>query len=216
MVSRDRNPTGPARMLPVAGAGVVLLLAGLPLTLAGMTGDLARDVLRRSYDGQSIPVADLQVAARLLSLSVAAGGGAQAAGDLSRILMLEAVALDVDDPRRPELLVKAEDLVGESLADAPGQPSLWLRLATLRYWRGDRSGAAAALNLSVMSGAVAPALMTSRLEIGLALRDVMDDDDLALLRRQVILTAELDPDWIEAQRSGLHADFIAQALPILE
>lgn len=210
----NRSGRYPARgqALTVGMLGLGLLCMALPMTLSGIAGDLTRDALRRSYEGLPVSAEELHDASRLLALAARFGGGGQAATDQGRLVMLEALTLHPSDPDRMARLNLAEQITAEGLSLSPVQPGTWLRLAILRQARGDIQGAVAALELSIMTGPVTPAIMMARLELGLGLISALDADGLNQLRRQVRLAAAILPDQTQALRLGPHAAFVTQAL----
>lgn len=212
MVNSGAPPPSRAQALAVAVLGVGLLVMALPMTLSGIAGDLTRDVLRRSYAAAPVPAEQLREAARLLALATRFGGGGQAAADQGRVIMLEALARHPVDPERIAGLTRAEQITAQSLSLSPAQPGTWLRLAILRQARGDVPGTVAALEMSIMTGPVTPAIMMTRLELGLGLLGALDADGVNQLRRQVRLAATILPDQVQALRLSPHAAFVNQAL----
>lgn len=89
-------------------------------------------------------------------------------------------------------------LVEDALARAPINPSHWTVLSDLRHRDGDVAGAVAAMRLSLLSGPADPALAPFRLAVALRLRDAMDDDDRALVDRQIQLSYVLRPGHVHA------------------
>lgn len=176
--------------------GVALLGLGVPRLIAAGLSQEARAVLWDLEEGKDPPKPQ-RLAFAAADLAAAAGWVVEGQGLLDRSLLLlrQAESLSAGGERQ-RLLDDAEAVAASALALAPGQPSAWARLARLRLGRGDGTGAAAALRLSLLSGAVVPALMTWRLELGLRLRPYLDADTRALLDRQIRLTWILQPDHI--------------------
>lgn len=124
---------------------------------------------------------------------------------LDRGLVLVHRAQNALPAEQAALFAAAEQATAAGLALSPGEPGGWARLAWLRRQRGDDDGAVAALRMSFLSGAFAPPLMRSRLELALALRPAMDEEMLSLLRRQIRLVWILSPEFVAelAQRPGV-------------
>lgn len=175
-------------------AGTALVL-GLPRLVGALRALAAREVVGALLEGETPPPPALEAAA----LELAAAERWSGAGEykLDRGLTLLRHALAAADPQQQaELFAAAEEATAAGLATAPGEPGAWARLAWLRQRRGDLGGAVAALRLSWLSGAFVPAIMTSRLEMALALRPAMDAEMLSLLRRQIRLAWVTSPDFI--------------------
>ncbi|GLR82358.1 hypothetical protein [Azospirillum oryzae] len=119
-------------------------------------------------------------------------------------------------PDRDRLSAEALAAASAAVRLAPGQPHAWAHLATLLERGGDRKRAVEALRLSILSGAVEPALMMWRIETALRLRGDMDAEALSLLRRQIRLAWIIMPDEIAAlsKRPDAH-DLVTESLSLL-
>lgn len=186
---------GPALVAVALGAGLAGL--GLPQLVAALRTTDARAVLWEARSGP-MPAPD-RLAAAAADLDAAQWWvtDGEALGDRGFLLLQQAQAAP-PGPRRSALLDQAMAATAAGLAAAPAQPSLWARLAWLHTVHGDRASALPALRMSLLTGPVAPALMASRLELGLSLMPVMDPDTRALLRRQVRLLWVVSPDRVAA------------------
>jgi hypothetical protein len=172
---------GRAALLLAGAIGLALLAGAVPRLVAAVAGLPARPVLWDAYAGRTLPLPDLLEAADALDRA-AALGDAVAAGERGFLLLRAATLAPLED--RFPLLAAAEGATIAALNRAPGNPSLWLRLAHLREGRGDRAGALAAWRLSVLSGRFEPAIMADRLRMGARLLALMDADTRGLLKRQ--------------------------------
>lgn len=189
-------------------AGPRLIAAGLSLDARAVSWDL---------EETQAPPQPQRLAAAAAGLAAADDWVVDGQGRIDRSLLLlrQAETVPTGD-ERDHLQAAAEASAVAGLAQSPGQPSAWARLARLRLARGDHSGAAAAFRLSLLSGAVVPTVMTWRLELGLQLRPHLDPDTLALIERQIRLTWILQPDYVArlATRPG-EAMLVRQALDAL-
>jgi len=92
---------------------------------------------------------------------------------------------------------KRRDTLVELLAHAPLHPRQWLDLGTAWSEEGNRERALAAWRMSVFTGRIAPAITVARLDLGLALKDQMREEDLRLLDAQVRLSSILRPARVQ-------------------
>lgn len=189
-------PAGPRRLgaaLVAVALGAGLAGLGVPRLVAALMTTDARTVLWDARTGHTPTGARLATAAEELDAAQRWVVDGEALGDLGFLLLQQAQGTQ-PGPERTALLDRAAAATAAGLAAAPAQPSLWARLAWLRTVRGDPASAASALRMSLLTGPVAPALMASRLELGLSLLPHMDADTHALLRRQVRLLWVVSPD----------------------
>ena len=184
-----------------AGAVVTLAFAALALVLAVPRSIGALHAVAVQETVTALTAGDVPAAERLVDaaeeLAVAARWSSGADYQLDRGLVLLKQGLATANPdEQAGLFAAAEQATTDGLAAGPGEPGAWARLAWLRFQRGNRDGAVAALRLSFLSGAFVPVLMPSRLELALALRPAMDDEMLSLLRRQIRLAWVTSPDFV--------------------
>ncbi len=177
------------------GIGGLLLVLGLPRLIAAMNALDARAVVWAVYTGEPESLAQLASAAAGLEAANAVVPEGEREGDRSLLLLTQADRTPAPADKAP-LRDAAEASAVAALRLAPGQPSVWARLASLRERRGDLSGAVAALRLSMLSGSFVPVLMVPRIEQGLRLLPVMDRDTLGLLKRQVRLAWVAQPAMV--------------------
>lgn len=213
---RNAKNDAPAAWL-AAAVGVVLLVLAAP-RLAGETWVAdARTTLNGVLDTRAgnteVPdAADLAQAASRISQAGALTGDARLVADRG-ILLLRRADAEPPGPQRDQLLADALAATERGLAKGPGQPYAWARLAYLRAIAGDRRSAGDALRLSMLTGAVAPQLMPSRLRLGLSLLPDLDKEERDLLARQVRLLFIMRPEQLEgvATTDAIRA-FIDEAL----
>lgn len=190
-----------------------LLWLALPRTLAalaGLEGDAVISDLR--LNGGQVDAEVL--AAGIASLESRASWHGTGLTDIDHGLLLFRQSRRASSPaEQRRLLDAATVLVEQGLAQAPGNPSAWAQLARLRALRGDRAGAGAALRLSMLSGAVTPSIMPSRLALGLYLLDGLDAETRNMLAGQVRLTWGINPDSFPGlSREPAGQAFIRQSL----
>jgi hypothetical protein len=203
------------RIAPLAG---LLSLIILGLALPRLVGEVmvleARQVvldLRTDLDSAGEPARLLDAAAAIEAAGSLTGDGRLVA-DQGLLLMQTAVrAADAETRRR--LLLAAASASETGLRLAPAYPAAWTRLAFIRRELGDPAAAATALRMSMLTGAVMPQVMTSRLALGLELRPWFDPEGLRLLARQVRLVQEIRPDSLAGlSRSPTTDAFITATL----
>lgn len=196
-----RNTTGNRRS--IAATWVVPLLAGLGL-IALAAPRLGAAVA--ALDGTALihgQGSHSDLAAAAAGMATAFAWVAEGEGEAMRsALLLRAAVLAPDEDSRAKAYEAAEAAAVAALALAPAQPVTWARLAYLRERRLDRAGAAQALRQSFLSGPFIPSMMVPRLDLGVRLRDQMDESTLALFERQIRLTWVVSPRHV----SGLWTD----------
>ncbi len=101
---------------------------------------------------------------------------------------LYGISLGYDTEQAKGSFLLARQAFETELKSSPAQPAEWLRLgwiyALLRY---PSQEVIEAWNMSVYTGRVEHHLLLNRLELGLRYADFFDEDDLALLRDQLLL-----------------------------
>jgi hypothetical protein len=98
--------------------------------------------------------------------------------------------LDVYTPalERRDAYRQAEAEAVNSLTQAPAQPGPWLRLATIRWILHDEpEDIIQPWKMSIFSGRTHSGLYTQRVEMGLAQREFLDEEAVAMLRDQLLL-----------------------------
>lgn len=201
--------------LLAGGTGLVLLCLALP-RLAGeaMVVEARQHVLALRTD----PAATGGTAALLSSASaIDRAGPLTGDGRLiadGGLLLLRAALLATDAAERQRLLRAAAAASEAGLREGPVHPAAWTRLAFIRRELGEPAAAAAALRLSMLTGAVMPQVMADRLALGLDLLPYLDPEGLALLQRQIRLVNGIRPESLPAlaRRSPFAQAFITVTL----
>ncbi|HLN24482.1 MAG TPA: hypothetical protein VK558_10895 [Patescibacteria group bacterium] len=207
---RQKSHAGVA--LVGAALGLSILALAVPRLTSAVIALDSREVLSSLRDGQPIDAARQSAALADLERASAWVADGELALDRGYLLMQQADAA-ADVQTRAALRRQAIAATAAGLALSPSQPSAWARLAALRAAENDRQGAADALRLSMLTGAVAPALMASRLNLGLSLLPELDRDTTEQLRRQVRLTWAISPDIVgEMAQRPATGRFVVEAL----
>lgn len=188
-----------------------LLWLALPRTLAalaGLEGDAVISDLRLT--GEQVDGDDL--AAGVASLESRASWHGSGLTNIDHGLLLFRQSRQASSPAEQQrLLDAAAARIEQGLTMAPGNPSAWAQLAHIQTSRGDRAGAA--LRLSMLTGAVTPSIMPSRLALGLYLLEGLDAETRTLLAGQVRLTWGINPDSFSGlSREPAEQAFIRQSL----
>lgn len=206
---RNRRPAYRGPVVAAALLGGLLCVLGVPRLIAAFGTLDARDVLWSVYNGADVDDAALLKAAA--SIERAGHWAFDSELESERGLLLLHAAEAETGAERTALLAQAEAATVAGVAAGPSQPSAWLRLAYLREQHGDANGALRALRMSFLSGAVAPAIMVSRIELALRLPQPLPSEMTALLRRQIALTWVVSPDYITELSTRPEAAALVQA-----
>lgn len=201
--------------LLAGGTGLVLLCLALP-RLIGETIvlDARQHVLALRTDPAATgDRAALLSSAALINQTGPLTGDGRLLAD-GGLLLLRAALLETDMAERQRLLRMAAAASEAGLRQTPAYPAAWTRLAFIRRELGEPVAAAAALRLSLLTGAVMPQVMADRLGLGLELLPYLDPEGVALLQRQIRLVHDIRPESLPAlyQRSPFAQAFIEATL----
>lgn len=202
---REARQTSSVGAAVIAGVmGCALLGFGVPSLIAAVRTIEARAVIWATYTGAATPEKALLDAVADLGILQRWGRDGELEGDAGLLLLRVGQAAPTG-AERDERFAASAAAFSAALAIAPGQPNAWANLAYLHLHRGDTAAAVAALRMSMLSGSFVPALMASRIELGLRLLPAMDPETVGLLQRQIRLTWTLDPDFVAklSARPGL-------------
>ncbi|CAA7615413.1 conserved hypothetical protein [Candidatus Terasakiella magnetica] len=208
--ARPRNHGLPALVAGVVG--VVLVAAAAPRVVAAL---LSLGSQQTVWDVRhELAVEPARLGQGAADLGLAAQWFAEGEMETERgYLLLRRAQFGSDPALRDFLYRQARSAIASGLALAPAQPGAWARLAYLRQYEGNAAAAAKAYRMSLLTGAVMPPLMPSRLELGLRLRPDFDAETRELLSRQVRLTWIIAPDAIaRLSADSSHGGFIRDAL----
>ena len=113
---------------------------------------------------------------------------------LSLLQLLRAIDVNTPALERRDAYVASVAEAMESLQRAPAQPSIWLRLATLHWILHDEPETIlASWKMSIFSGRTDVSLIPQRVELGLAFREYIDEEGVAMLRDQLLLAWRTKP-----------------------
>lgn len=214
-LSGAKQPSSPASALLGVLVGGLLLGLGVPQLAAALSALNADAELQEVRNGN--PSSPQRLARASDALAAAnrwdRSGEREAAHAVLMTAQAEAAA---PGPDRDRLFADALASARTAVQLAPGQPHAWAHLAALFERGGDRRRAVEALRLSMLSGAVEPALMMWRLEMAFRLRTAMDADTLSLLRRQIRLAWIIMPEQIATLSKRPDAyDLVDESLSLL-
>ncbi len=100
---------------------------------------------------------------------------------------------------------------------APAQPRTWLRIARTRAFLGyPQDQVIAAWQMSILTGRVEPTLMLDRLALGFTYFNTLDDEAVALLRDQAVLTWAVKHQAVlqELKNGSLDFNLMRQVLSV--
>lgn len=147
------------------------------------------------------------------------------ASGLGFLLYLQALGAEGTLNERRLAFEETISLAADSLGAAPVQPEVWLRMAhagSQVFWPAN--DVVAATKMANLAGRVEPTHLMSRLLLGYALLEYLEDESTRLLRDQTVLAwalrqrdferalkaGSLDPERIEAVLVETHPDLLAE------
>lgn len=199
-VSSRRGRRSPPSMAAAAAGGLLgcaLLVLAAPRLIAGLLAADTQTVVWEMTAGQTPAPERLAEAAAAL---LAAGRWEPSAERETQrgLLLFRLAEATPPGPERARLLTEAAAAYELGLSLGPVQPFAWAAVAALREHAGDVLGAVRAMRMSLLAGAYEPALMKSRLTLGVRLAPWMDEETLDLLRRQIRKLWVDDSAWVAA------------------
>lgn len=212
-IARTRQPSwGGAPVVVGLLAGILLLVLGTPRMIAGFLVTAASDVQWELEAGNAVEPGRIAAAAAALAAASGWEPSAEREGLRGFLLVRQAQAVPPGQERE-QLYAAAMAATERGLSLGPVQPHAWASLAVLRERAGDPRGAVAAMRMSMLSGAFEPRLILWRLAAAMRLRAAMDQEALALLRRQIRLAWIFAPDGLMKLGADLDGNaLIRQAL----
>ncbi|MGO1119642.1 hypothetical protein ACTL6U_13085 [Rhodovibrionaceae bacterium A322] len=194
--------------------GVALISLALPRFWAGlplMTHDYASSRIARGYQ-QDLPIIITMVEDYKSSLD--RRYDPKVASELSRMEYAFAQTRGVPPRLSRTFLDDSVVHAKQSLAGQPLQTFNWAELANaLAATQGVTENFQEALRLSMLSGAYQPALILSRIRLGLQSWPFLTDANKALIKEQVIIAARLYPArLVNVPRSNLQSRLVVHLL----
>lgn len=206
-------PTGmvrPHKLAAAAAAGsVALLIGGIAiLSFRAAVNSLPVDeVIGRLREGEPISDAQRIAAARA---SVRAG----MIFDRGRYFTNAALAagpLTAGQQRQALHGLSMAVLIDQALETSPASPHNWVRRASIQLAAGDRTGARASIDTSLLLGRFVPGLTVPRLKVMLNLRQLSPDPALdSEIANQMRVAARSEPGDLAIFADGGAAEGLAQ------
>lgn len=175
----------------LAVSAVVLLLAW-PRLQASLHFIPVDRAIQNYYQTHEIPSERLPVLIRFADEANAWLDHYRHYDGISVLHLLRAVDLQTPALERVSEYRLAGAAAVASLERAPAQPATWMRLATIRWTLHDEPEAVLTpWKMSIFTGRTDSSLYGQRVDIGYAHRDYLDDEGLAMLRDQLLLSWRL-------------------------
>jgi hypothetical protein len=194
MVSPDTRKTRYIIVTPVVALAVAVLLLSLPRLQASYRYLPVDIAIQRYFETRELASDRLPVLMGFAEQALEHQDHYRYHDGLSLLHLLR--ALDINTlalERRGEYLAASNEAMA-SLQRAPAQPAVWFRLANIRWiLHEEPETIIAAWKMSIFTGRTDSTLFSPRVELGLAHRDNMDEEGIAMLRDQLLLTWRLQP-----------------------
>lgn len=173
-----------AVLAAVATATLVLAWPRLQASVRYLPVDIAID---RYFSSSEIPSDRLLVLIRFAEEAIGFNNHYRYHEGLSLLHNLRAVDPNTPAMQRLDAYRLAELEATASLASAPAQSATWLRLANIRWILHDEpERILAPWKMSLFTARTDTSLYAQRVEIGLAHREFLDEEGVAMLRDQVL------------------------------
>jgi hypothetical protein len=176
-------------VVSIALISIAVLILSWPRLQASFRYLPVDNAISRYYVDQQIPSDRLEVLVGFTEQAIAYHDHYRFHDGLSTLHYLR--ALDVFTPamERRDAYRQAAVEAMTSLGQAPAQPAAWLRLATVRWILHDEPETIIQpWKMSIFTGRTHSSLFARRVEIGLAQRAFMDQEAVAMLRDQLLLS----------------------------
>lgn len=155
--------------------------------------------LSRYFSSREIPSTRLPVLIRFASEAIGHDDNYRYHDGLSLLHLLRALDLKTPALERRDAYLASMDEARLSLQLAPAQPATWLRLANVRWvLHEEPHNILAPWKMSIFTGRTDSTLFTQRMEIGLAHREYMDAEAVAMSRDQLLLAWRTQPGSLMA------------------
>ncbi len=190
--------------LVVLGLSVFLVWAAWPRLQASLLYLPVDTAINRYYDQGSIDAVQLSGLQQRAWEAIEVHPHHRYWDGLSLLHFLQAVDTGRRLSERRQSFEAVIKTAERSLGLAPAQPRTWLHVAQARAWLRYPPGLVIdALKMSVFTGRVEPSLFITRLGLGLAYLPRMDGEGQSMMRDQVLLAWQLQPQQLaRALRAG--------------
>ena len=177
----------------IALAAAVLMLAWprFQASFRYLPVDLA---IERYFATREIPSDRLAVLIRFANQAISIHDDYRYHNGLSLLQQLRAIDLNTPALERIDAYRAAEAEAVESLKQSPAQPMAWLAIANIRWiLRDEAAEIISPWKMSIFTGRTDSSLIVQRIEIGLAYREYMDAEAIAMFRDQLLLGWRMQP-----------------------
>jgi len=171
--------------------GAVLLALSVPRLRSDFVYLRVDNALRNHWVSRPIPRDRYPELLQAAQTSIAVLDDGRYRDSLAWLQYLYAQSLGLDSPQRQDELRLAKPAFEAALSSTPASPRNWLQLGWINATIGDpKSGISSVIEawrMSVLTGRAERHLLVSRLELGLRYAEFLTEDDLDLLRDQLLL-----------------------------
>ncbi|MFC1690425.1 hypothetical protein ACFL07_12370 [Pseudomonadota bacterium] len=192
-----RSALKTSRYLSIAVIGltaIAMIALAWPRLYASIRYLPVEIAIKRYYSTREIPTDRLPVLIRFSEQALARHDHYRYRDGLSLLHYLRALDVFTPAPERRDTYRQAEAEAIVSLQRAPARPAVWLRVATIRWILHDEPETIIQpWKMSIFTGRTDSALFGPRVEMGLAHREYMDAEAVAMLRDQILLTWRARP-----------------------
>jgi len=172
--------------------------------------------IARYFSSREIPSDRLNVLIRFATEALGHDDSYRYHDGLSLLHLLRALDLNTPALERRDAYLASMDEAKLSLQRAPAQPATWLRLANVRWvLHEEPEDIVAPWKMSIFTGRTDSTLFTQRMEIGLAHREYMDAEAVAMLRDQLLLAWRTQPGSLMGVLAKRDRD-LAVTRPLIE
>ena len=186
---RSDSKTGRYILCAITGAlAVAVLSLAWPRLRASYRYLPVEIAIERYFQSHEIPSERLPVLIHFASAAIGRQDHYRYHDGLSTLYLLRALDFHTPALERRTAYESAAAEAMESLRRAPAQPAVWLRLANIRWVLHEEPAAILfPWKMSIFTGRTDTTLFSQRIELGLAYREYMDEEAVAMLRDQLLL-----------------------------
>jgi hypothetical protein len=194
MSTADTRKTRYLTMVLAVVLATAVLLLSWPRLRASYRYLPIEIALQAYFTTREIPSARLDVLIRFARQAVAWHDHYRYHDGLSLLYLLRAVDVNTLALQRRDAYQAAADEAMAAVQRAPAQPAVWMRLANIRWTLHDEPETILTpWKMSILTGRTDSSLLAQRVELGLAHREYLDAEAVAMLRDQLLLAWRLQP-----------------------